>query len=517
MRFLSRDSTFALFFTVVYALLLAWFMPFHELWFDETEPWLLALYSNSYPEMLYNKRYEGHPNLWYSLLYGLTHFTQNLKALQLTQATFATGFVYVFLRHAPFSRVLKLCFCFGYYGLFEYGIISRLYALEMLSLFLICTLYPKRFSHWYLYVALLALHAQTNLFGFFMAGILGLLLFSEAFRFWKNSLNWLPTSVVQKTAGILIWGVACLFSFWSMFRPNETDGSFFNFFHLYYFWQAAARPWQAFFPLPNFNVFFWNTSFLQTRMEIPLSVLLLLLVSASLYPVKRLLLGLILLCSALLFLFTFKMEGSMRHHGHFFIFSIVLLWLKTYYYPTDKPSLKADSFIQKFSSLLTPVLLLAGVVQVIAGAFALYIDWKNPFYGGKEVNEFLKTVPATSVIATAEVVTTSNVTAYYGKQIYNLPTGNYRSFYTLDHNDANDLRPYILLDWALALAQQKNAPVILICRTELPYQWASFPVTYKATFRGKYVNPYAFFIYEIQPFQLPKKTMMAEYPVSLKP
>ncbi|KAA3436570.1 hypothetical protein [Rufibacter hautae] len=510
MRAFIRDNSFAIGFTLLYGILLAWLMQNHEMWFDETEPWLLALYSDTYGELLYNKRFEGHPNLWYSLLFIITKFTSNLKVLQVTQGIFAVSFVFVFLSFSPFPKVFRLLVCFGYYGLFEYGILSRLYAIELFFLFLVCTFYPKRFSHWYWYLTLLVLLAQTNLFGFFMAGVLGLLLFSEALRIWKDSPNWEAPSFLQITAGAIILAAGYLFSLWSMVRPNETNESAFTQFHPYYLYQAAARVWQAFVPVPNFTTTFWNTSYLPTRYEILLSAIILVILCGVFYRTKRLLLSLFLLFFASFCLFVLKMEGSMRHHAHFFFFTIAFLWIKTYYTQTGiSPSIP---FQQKLTPVFRALLVTAAFFQVIAGVYALALDWQHPFFVGKKVATFLRSLPPTYTLATDEGVVSSNITAYLGKPIYNLPKGNLKSFYTLDPNEVNDLRPYIILDWALALAQQRNTPVILVCRFELPYQWAFIPVEPMAIFRGDAITPFAFFVYKINPLTIAPKQMTAEYP-----
>ncbi|WP_210486312.1 hypothetical protein [Rufibacter aurantiacus] len=511
-RSFLRDNYFAIGFTLLYALLLAWLMQYHEMWFDETEPWLLALYSDTYGELLDNKRFEGHPNLWYSLLFVITKFTSNLKVLQVTQALFAISFVFVFLRFSPYPKVIRLMVCFGYYGLFEYGIISRLYAIELFFLFLACTFYPKRFSHWYWYLTLLVLLAQTNLFAFFMAGVLGLLLFSEAVKFWKSSPHWMPLSSLKLIAGAIILAAGYLLSLWSMVRPNESNESTFTLFHPYYLYQAAARVWQAFAPVPEFTTTFWNTSYLPTRFEILLSAIIIGILFAAFFRTKRLLFSLFLLFFASFCLFVLKMEGSMRHHAHFFFFTIAFLWIKTHYTQTYSSPSPPIPFQQKLAPVLRTLLIIAAFFQVIAGIYALVIDWQHPFFEGKKVAAFLRSLPRNYSIATDDGVVSSNITAYLGKPIYNLPTGNLKSFYTLNPNEVNDLKQNVLLEWAMALAQQKSTPVILVCRYELPFQWASIPIRPIAIFRGNSITPYAFFIYKINPLAIAPKQMVAEYP-----
>ncbi|QHL89032.1 hypothetical protein GU926_17005 [Nibribacter ruber] len=513
--FLPNHTTFALVFTALYGVALAFFMQYHELWFDETEPWLLALYSNSYTDLLTNKQFEGHPNLWYSLLYVITRFTDNLQALKITQWACALGFVFVFLRNAPFPRVTKLLICFGYYGLFEYGLISRLYAIELLTLFLICTFYPKRFTHWYGYVLLLILNAQTNLFGFLMSGVLGLLLLSEAFKIWKESPHWAPISTSQKIMGGFLWALGCGFSFWSMLRPVEPHKEFFPLTMPYYFFQSGTRLWQAFVPIPSFIVNFWNTSLLNNSKEIVLSGVLFLVIAGGLLGVKRLLYLFLLLFATLFFFFYLKFEGSLRHHAHYFIFTLAFYWIASFYQKEEHSSYPL--LLQRFhlwtKKWFAKLLLVCAVLQVAAGVYALYIEVKYPFFPGKQVAEYLKTLPSHAIIVTEDEVTSSNITAYYGQPIFHLPNGNYRSFYVLNFLEDHNPRKFVLLDWAGAIAQQRQAPVIYISRNEIPYQWHTTPVILLKEYKGNYINTFSFFIYEIPPLPIPKKQITAEPPV----
>ncbi|GAA4303737.1 hypothetical protein [Nibribacter koreensis] len=510
----SQKTKFALAFTLLYACLLAFFMPYHELWFDETEPWLLALYSYSFTDLVSNKRFEGHPDLWYSLLFVVTRFTDNLNALKVTQWITAVGFVFVFLRNAPFSWAFKLLFCFGYYGLFEYGIISRLYAIELLTLFLVCTYYPKRFTHWYGYIFLLILNAQTNLFGFLLSGVLGLLLFSEAFKVWKESPQWAPLSMAHRIIGVGLWGLGCLYSFWSMLRPVEPHREFFPFQEAYYVFQSATRVWQSFFTVPQSHITFWNSSILKTSVEIPLSIILVLLIAAAFYQTKRLFFPLMLLFAFLMLFFSFKFEGAIRHHAHYFFYTLAFFWIRTFYPQGSANGLGYWQRIsQKASTWMPNVLLIFAFAQFVAGIKALQVDWKYPFYPGKDAAEFVKTLPASYMITIEDDVTASTISAYLGRPLFHLPNGNYTSFFRLNLLEGHAPRKFVLLDWAGVLAQQQKAPVIFISRFEIPIQWYATPVKLLRAFKGDYMNPYSYYVYEIPPMALPKKQITAEPPV----
>uniref|UniRef100_A0A7V1ZHB4 cysteine desulfurase n=1 Tax=Thermoanaerobaculum aquaticum TaxID=1312852 RepID=A0A7V1ZHB4_9BACT len=108
----------------------------HEPWRDEMQAWLLARDSASPLELWRNTRYEGHPLLWHLLLWLLSRWSQKPLTMQLAHAAIAVLTAGVFLAFAPFPRWLKVLWVFGYFPLFEYGVISRNYGLTVLFLFL---------------------------------------------------------------------------------------------------------------------------------------------------------------------------------------------------------------------------------------------------------------------------------------------------------------------------------------------------------------------------------------------
>src|SRR6186713_2082848 len=57
----------------------------HELWGDELHSWNIAKASNSFSDLISNTRYEGHPPLWYSLLWVISKFTHHVSVMQWLQ------------------------------------------------------------------------------------------------------------------------------------------------------------------------------------------------------------------------------------------------------------------------------------------------------------------------------------------------------------------------------------------------------------------------------------------------
>ena len=124
--------------TAVYALLLAFGLSHHEMWSDELQAWLLARDSTDPADLLANLKYEGHPVLWYLLLMPLVRVTTSPVAMQALHLVIASTTVFLVARFAPFNRLQSTLFAFGYFPLYEYGVISRSYALSLLLVVVAC-------------------------------------------------------------------------------------------------------------------------------------------------------------------------------------------------------------------------------------------------------------------------------------------------------------------------------------------------------------------------------------------
>ena len=146
----------------------------HEMWRDELQAWSIALASPSLRDLLGNITYEGHPAFWYLLLYALTRCSDNPFLMQVFHLSVATAGIYVFARFAPFTRVQKLYFAFGYFPLYEYGVISRSYVLGVVGLFAFCAWHQRVREGALAPALILALVANTSVYGAMMALAFGL-------------------------------------------------------------------------------------------------------------------------------------------------------------------------------------------------------------------------------------------------------------------------------------------------------------------------------------------------------
>ena len=141
----------------------------HEMWRDEFEPWLVAKDNPSLADLYQAIRYEKHPVAWYLVLYIITRLTSAPLSLQLFHVALASLSAWLVLRYAPFRLGQKVLLIFGYYLFFEYNIISRNYALGILSLFLFCVFYTRRRGQPLLWGTCLFVLANTSIYGLMLA------------------------------------------------------------------------------------------------------------------------------------------------------------------------------------------------------------------------------------------------------------------------------------------------------------------------------------------------------------
>lgn len=87
----------------------------HEMWRDEAEIWFIARDSDSLRHLFHNMRTEGHPALWYLLVYAVSRLSSDPLSMQLLHLTISCCSVGLILRYAPFSLRNRLPLCFGYY------------------------------------------------------------------------------------------------------------------------------------------------------------------------------------------------------------------------------------------------------------------------------------------------------------------------------------------------------------------------------------------------------------------
>src|SRR5689334_21391108 len=126
---------------------------------------MIARASGSPTALLRNLRYEGHPVLWYALLWPLAQTLPSLVTLQVLGWCVATGTAALVLFKSPFSLNQRVALVFGYFFLYEYGALTRSYGLGVLLTIASMVVITAPTTRWVTSAVLLGLLANTSAFG----------------------------------------------------------------------------------------------------------------------------------------------------------------------------------------------------------------------------------------------------------------------------------------------------------------------------------------------------------------
>ena len=446
----------------------------HEVWRDEIEAWLIAQHSGSIGELFQNFKYEGHPCLWFFLLYVITRFTDQMFFMQLLHVLIATGSIYVFVRYAPLSKLHKVLFCFGYFSAYEYAVISRNYAIGILLIFIFCALYVSRLKSYIPLSIVLFFLSQTSFFGLIFALLLSFILFIE-FVFDKNVRSvWISKKwEISIAALIVIIGVVS--AVFQMLPPEDSKNvvGWRTYFDAAQFLRVAKTIWESFFPVPQLQYEFWNTNIVSVGGIINiLSVAVLIVLPFFFIRRPVVFCGFVVGVLGLLSFFYLKYAGHLRHQGHLFILFIVCYWLMAYHKPIDLKS-KTIRFVSKLSEKLAPIAVTVILCAQVAGAaIAIGFDLKYPFSANRAVIDYILENKLEKMVMAGDIDYSAQfIPAYLGKEIY-YPLSNRFGTYVIWDTQRGDLRlrdaewfqehAESVIDNVKNLAQQRGEDILLI-------------------------------------------------------
>lgn len=167
----------------IYAVLVAFAIPFHEPWVDEAQAWQLARNLSLASLFKTYIRYEGSPGLWHLLLWMMTRIHVSYAGLHWICGAIAAAAVWLLVFRSPFPRYLKLSLPFTYFLFFQYAIVARNYVLVPFLLFFAAIVWKK--NPFWLALAL-GLLANTSLHAAVISGGLAAVYAIEQFRDREN-------------------------------------------------------------------------------------------------------------------------------------------------------------------------------------------------------------------------------------------------------------------------------------------------------------------------------------------
>lgn len=498
----AETWAFALALTAAFASVALFTALRHEMWRDELQAWLIASESRTFAELVWNMRYDGHPPLWYVLLYAASRITQNPLAMKLLHVSVATASVLVVARRAPFTRLQKTLFAFGYFPLYEYAAISRNYALGILCLFAFCAAYRAGAAakNYVALAAALALLANTSAYGLMIALAFALMLAYELWRARGGERAALRSKWRELTAAAVILASGVGVSAAQMLPPR--DGGNIIGWRFYGSLADVANvlrvAWRGFAPLPIPEYHFWNSNVMAPPVGAALACVVLAAAALMLARRRPALVAFAAGAGAMLLFTLAKFHGYNRHHGHFYVLFVACAWVAAVVPRAEAPRHKRWARVSLFlESHKARALVALFAVHVAAAAVACAVDWRYPFSHNQRVAEYLRAEGFDDLyIVGDEDAMVSPVAAYLGRKIY-YPRGDREGTFIVWDADWRYWPQADALDAARRKAVERGEDVLVISNYRLGPRTPAgvVPVT---EFTGSIVGDEDYFLYLVR-------------------
>jgi hypothetical protein len=456
---------------LVYSAAIGLLAYFHELWRDEGRALNIARQSHSLADLFKNLANEGHPALWYLILYAAVHAAGTMLVLKPVSGLIATAAMFVFFRWAPWPAWQKALFAAGLFPLYEYSVICRNYGVAMLLLFAVAVLYRRRFTHPLPLAVALALLANTNAYALIAVFALALALVIEWWLAPARRAD--PKGELLAAALVFTVGVSC--SVWVMY-PDRTSAV--TGLHRLT-WGGVWGPLVAALLVPGH---FFFTPMFQSPTTVGVCVLAAvasLAVTAGVWTMALRLMPRVWLSAALLaavvggsLLSDLVYPSSLRHWGMLYMLLVVLLWVEA----QDEhapPTRRWAKLLPRVRRWALPLILVSQVVVAVGPVSA---DLFGRFSSSESLGAYLSRQPE---LRDAEIIGEPDflleALPYYAPNPIYLPR---EDRYLLKVNLTSANRPSLSLDELMSAATELHArtgrPVLIAMghdlRPEGPYE-----------------------------------------------
>jgi hypothetical protein len=395
----------------------------HEIWLDEAHSFVLSKDSSSFLDLIVNTRQEGHPMIWYILLWLVSKVSHEVLGMQLLHIGISTLSVFLMARFAPFSNIKKILFAFSYFFFYEYNIISRNYALGILFVTLYLLLICREYKNYPLIALSLLLLANSHFIGLILSiplAIVCLLLLGQEEKPKFQSV-WFTYGILL--AGFILGIVQVLPQEDSIFSHLPKPG-YFSVERL----SAFTVPFKAFYHFPDLlATYTWNTNIFTANKFIGvLFALLFPVVLIKAFGNKPLSLLVVVLASLgiSLFFYTELMYNyTVRHWGYIFLAYYAAVWLQ-YGMDQTKYTLYWNRFLPRYFTIeskgITQGLFYSTlIIQVAAACYAYTLDLNKNFCNAKEAANYIQQHHAENdLIILSSFMSGTAVSAYLDKPLY---------------------------------------------------------------------------------------------------
>ncbi|MBI5308102.1 MAG: hypothetical protein HZB37_07195 [Planctomycetes bacterium] len=419
----------------------------HEPWRDEAQAWLIARDCSSIGALICQMGYEGTPALWHVILFLPAQLGLPYRSMFVVHFLIIATAVVTFMRYAPFSRVQKILFVFGYYTLYEYNTIARNYAVSVMLLFFIATMYKNRFERPVVYSLLIFLLANSNVHSLAISMALAGMYFLEIACKGVASLK------KQHVLSFCIFAAGFFVSIYQLTPPKDLAPSFAKWYldvdrkqYTYVITTAINNAFSVKFLCENVRYglvflfgdnFFVKYLFFTFPLNLLLSCLILFVTAGCMIKKPEPLLVFLVSLISLVVIFCFKSAGDSRHHGFIFITFIFCLWIANTYRERSCSVFRGFSLKWIYNQRFLWISVIFSF-STIRSCQAFYQELQYDFSAGKRTANFLtkeKLVNNKTFIATYPSSASLSIVPFIPKpysQLYSIEQERYRSFMIWD-------------------------------------------------------------------------------------
>ncbi|MHA2220126.1 MAG: hypothetical protein ACXACY_29945, partial [Candidatus Hodarchaeales archaeon] len=422
--------------------------------------------------------------LYHSLLFPLIKIFPYPHTFQIYHLFIIIAAVFVFNRHAPFTPLQKTFFSFGYFILFEYGMISRPYSMLLLYLFVLMYFITRRKQNFIIIVILLLLLANHYPYGLFIS--LSVLTYL-AIHIGNRLKVFSPKEkkhVLIAVAILILGGIFIYLQYTSFTEVNR----FKEFKQAPYFMTIRAI-WNGFFPVPNTTgIQFWNTNIIPFPLyyhQIPRVKELLTagnIITATV-SFSFLLASIVVFSKKLPVMISFLSNISIqliflqylsiffiRYQGILLIIFIYHFWLLAYsdegitFLKLDRINdlLNKKVFIS-IRNLASPTLTIILSVQFCVGIFAYAQDIRFPFTASYRASVYIKENNLHSNIMVGHIdYVAQSIAGQLNEKIYYPQSNEYGTKVLWGKNRKVGIHFNYILDRSVLLLNKYNKNILLI-------------------------------------------------------
>lgn len=417
----AATRQFAIAVTAAFTAVNLWTVFRHVMWRDEWQPLVWTRYTANWSEFYETIRYMMCVGFW-TFCWLIEQLGLGDWFFKLVHVAITAAGMYVLCRYAPFTRLQKVLFVFGYYPLYEYGTILRNYSTVM-TLCLACTaILASRSLRPLAFGATTALLSQASTFGIFWTLVLGTTYLFELRRRGALCLDFFRQPRTLAGVGLAMASLAFAAAYislpdWALEamlgRPPRADS------HWVRLWESlpfAARGW---IPVPLFGMrdsqFLDPWPWLLILLGLAMAVVIVATLSES--PTGLTLFGL----GTLMFgaFFCNSPWPAMRYQGNWFLLLILASWVAESL-PGEGWCLFGRNRVAAWlrehrSPMLTGLL----VVHVVVAALFIAQEQVVPFSGSLEaVNLIRRNEPPDVLVIGDPDYPMESIAGYLGRPVY---------------------------------------------------------------------------------------------------